>query len=322
MKLSIVSTLYGSAPHLRAFYAAARQAAQELTPDHELVLVHDGSPDDSLNIALELQRHDPSVRIIDLSRNFGHHKAIMTGLAHARGDLVFVIDSDMEEPPGVLATFHEALQANHADVAYGVQRARKGGTLERVGGDLFYSVFNALSDVPLPRNLVVARLMTRRYVDSLLQYRERELVIAGLWEHTGFKQVAVLVDKASTPGSTYSLRRRIEMAVRAVTMFSNKPLVWISYLGAAILAISSAYILYLLSIRIFIGRPPDGYTSLMVSLWFLGGLIVFCLGIIAIYLSVIFVEVKQRPLTVVRDVHEGRPPGTSGSGARGDNHDP
>ena len=114
------------------------KAAEPITDDIELVIVNDGSPDDSLAVALALQRTDPRLVVVDLSRNFGHHKAMMTGLAHATGDLVFLIDSDLEEPPESLALFHQRFAQGDCDVVYGVQEARRGGLVERATGALLF----------------------------------------------------------------------------------------------------------------------------------------------------------------------------------------
>src|SRR5260221_11625066 len=123
MDLSIVTSLYYSAPYLEEFYRRGCESAKNLAQDFEFVLVNDGSPDNSLEVALALHERDHRVRVIDLSRNFGHHKAIMTGLAHARGNLVFMLDCDLEEPPELLGPFHKAMLKHNADVAYGVQTA-------------------------------------------------------------------------------------------------------------------------------------------------------------------------------------------------------
>src|SRR5438034_8137613 len=181
MELSIVTTLYRSAPYVRDFYTRASQAASSLTSSYEIVFVNDGSPDDSLERAIEIQRQDPRVRIIDLSRNFGHHKAMMTGLERATGDLAFLIDSDLEEDPAWLRQFRATLADTNADVVYGVQTRRKGNWFERATGYIYYALFNALLEHPLPRNMVTARLMTRRYVDQLVRHRDREVCVAGLW---------------------------------------------------------------------------------------------------------------------------------------------
>ena len=194
-ELSIVTTLYGSAAHLERFYQRMSAAASRITSDYELILVDDGSPDRSLDIAISFCARDARVRVVELSRNFGHHRAMMTGLARARGELVFLIDCDLEEQPEWLETFHTQLQTSGADVVYGVQDARRGSWFERISGQLFYKIFNLLSDYPVPSNVSTARLMRRPYVRSLVAHRDRELFIAGLWAATGYRQVAVPVTK-------------------------------------------------------------------------------------------------------------------------------
>ena len=304
MRLSIVTTLYRSAPYVDEFYERAVAAARALTSDYELVFVNDGSPDDSLERARRLVSRDGRVRVIDLSRNFGHHRAMMTGLAHSRGELVFLIDSDLEEDPELLGRFHEALETSDVDVVYGVQETRKGSLGERVTGRLFYAAFNLLADIQLPRDVLVARLMTRRYVDSLVAHEERELLIAGLWQTTGYAQLPITVVKHATSETTYTLRQKLRLLTRGITAFSNRPLLFIAALGAGILALSAVWIVYLLAVLLFAGEPPAGFTSILVSLWFLGGMIIFSIGVVAIYISVIFTETKGRPYTIVRETYE------------------
>jgi putative glycosyltransferase len=303
MDLSIVTTLYCSAPHLEEFYVRLCAAAEGVATNFEIILVNDGSPDDSLQKAISLYRNDKRIKVIELSRNFGHHKAIMTGLAHACGDLVFLVDSDLEEEPELLEAFYLTLRETSADVVFGVQQKRKGGLLERVGGAIFYKIFNTLSTHSIPRNVLTARLMSRKYVRALVEHREREMMIAGLWTLTGFKQVSLPVRKLQRSGSTYTLRRRVGQTVNAITSFSSKPLEMIFYLGCAILFLSTIAALLLIIGRLLFGTLLLGWPSLIVSIWLLGGLTIFCLGVIGIYLSKIFIEVKQRPYTIVKDVY-------------------
>jgi putative glycosyltransferase len=157
MELTIVTTMYRSAPYLREFYTRCCTAAEKITLDFEIILVDDGSPDDSLALAVELYELDPRVRVIDLSRNFGHHKAIMTGLAHAQGQTVFLIDCDLELQPEILTQFVDRLRSSGADAVYGVQDTRQDPVLDRFFGRLFYVAFNFLSNEQLPRNLTTAR---------------------------------------------------------------------------------------------------------------------------------------------------------------------
>lgn len=300
VRLSIVSSLYRSAPYLEEFYTRCAAAARQLTPDFEILLVNDGSPDDSLGMALDLRRRDPRVRIIDLSRNFGHHKALMTGLARADGELVFLLDSDLEEDPEWLLDFHAALAASTADVVYGVQEERKGNWFERVSGRVFFDVFNRMLVHPIPANIVTARLMTRRYVRALVSHRDRELCLAGLWVLTGFDQQPLTIRKRSRQQSTYTIRRKISVFVNAVTSFSNRPLIYIFQIGIAVilLSIAAGLLLFYHSLTGRVGVP--GWASIMVSIWFLGGVTIFCVGVIGVYLAKVFTETKDRPYTVIR----------------------
>lgn len=303
MHLSIVTSLYGSAPYLNEFFDRVTGAVEMVTDDYELILVNDGSPDDSLAIAVRLSVRNPRVKVIDLSRNFGQHKAIMTGLMHATGDYVFLVDCDLEEDPELLTLFYETLKNDtDADVAFGVQQNRKGSWWERVSGNVYYSLISALSSTRTPRNIVLARMMTKRYVSNLTSYRESELVLWGLCEWTGFKQIAVPIVKQAKGSTTYTWQRKIALAIRSITAFSDRPLLYISYTGVAVMLLSLALIMRTL-ILYTLGKPPSGYASLIISLWFLGGLTIFCIGIVAIYLSIIFVETKHRPYTIIRDVY-------------------
>jgi putative glycosyltransferase len=300
MTLSVVTTLYRSAPHLDEFHRRVTEAASRLTTDYEIVLVNDGSPDDSLGVALAIHRRDSHVRVVDLSRNFGHYAALMTGLRHARGDRVFMIDSDLEEAPEWLSEFQARLDETGSDVAYGVQRIRRGGWLERGSGWFFYEVVAKRLGVPLPPNVVTARLMSRRFVDALTQFGEREFTILPLCAITGFAQEPVLVQKLSRGRSTYTTAHRVAALVNSITSFSNRPLILVFYLGCLIMSVAGAAALVLVWRRIMGGVGVPGYASLVVSVWFLGGLMVFCIGLVGIYLAKVFVEVKQRPSAIVR----------------------
>ncbi len=304
MKFSIVTSLYHSAPYVEEFYARASRAAAAITDDYEIVMVNDGSPDNALEMAVGLHERDPRVKVVDLSRNFGHHKAMMAGLAHSQGDYVFLLDCDLEEEPELLGVFYATLQAHpDADVIYGVQKVRQHPWSYRLFAGLYFTLFNLLSDHKIPPNLITARLMTRRYVESLLLHREQLPVIAGLWTITGYKQIAVPVEKRYKGNSSYNFRKRAAIFINSLVSFSSKPLYYIAYMGLFITFISLVYVVYLVLMKLFGATPPPGWTSLVASVWFLGGLIIFSLGVIGIYLSVIFTETKTRPYVIVRKVY-------------------
>lgn len=304
MKLSIVATLYQSAAYVVEFVQRAKVAGKALVgDDYEIVLVNDGSPDNSLELAVGLCEQNSHLIVVDLSRNFGHHKAMMTGLAHAKGELVFLIDSDLEEEPEWLEAFAQQMKQDRSDVVYGVQERRKGNWFERWSGQWFYRFFKALTGLALPENVVTTRLMARRYVNALLCHQEREVFMAGLWHITGFDQRPLVIRKHHTSETTYTFRRKMSLLVNSVTSFSNAPLVSIFYIGVAISLFALAYIVYLVTHWLFLAKPMSGWTSVMASIWLLGGMVISFIGVVGIYLSKIFSETKQRPYTIVRQIY-------------------
>ena len=304
MKRSIVATLYQSSPHIEEFYQRASAAAHELVGnDYEFIMVNDGSPDNSLELTIQLARSDAHIIVVDLSRNFGHHKAMLAGLSHAKGEKIFLIDSDLEEEPEWLQMFSRKMEQVDCDVVFGVQKKRKGGVFERLSGWLFYKIFNPLTGLALPKNPVTARLMTRRYLNALLLHEEREISIGGLFLITGFEQLPLEIEKHSTSVSSYTLGRKMAVMVDSITSFSSKPLVGIFYIGVIILVLASANVTYLVLNWMLFSTPLSGWTSVMASIWFLGGLVVMFIGVVGIYLSKIFTESKQRPNTIIRKIY-------------------
>lgn len=308
MKVSVVSTLYGSAPHIAEFVERTRVELQKLTSDYEIVLVDDGSPDDSLRTALRLMASEPRLKVVELSRNFGHHKAMMTGLEHAAGDLVFLIDVDLEEPPELLTPFHEKLTAEKLDVVYGLQEGRKGGLVERVFGWIAWKILAVTVPIRIPENHSTVRLMTRDYVQALVRHKEHKTAIGGLWVITGFRQLGYPFRKGQRSVSSYSFRARLFALLDSVTSFSEIPLYVVFYIGLIVIFIS-ALIASLLIIRKVTGAVLSGWVSTLLSVWLLGGLTIFSIGVVGLYISRIFIETKNRPYTIVRKIHE---PGAGG----------
>jgi putative glycosyltransferase len=308
MDLTIVTSLYQSAPHLREFHTRMKAACEDLRCSYEMVLVNDGSPDDSLAVALEIREVDPRVVIVDLSRNFGHHHALMAGIAHASGDRIFLIDCDLEEDPAWLSGFASRMAETGADVVYGVQRSRQGSPYRRLSGTAFWMVFNFLSEVKVPKNPCTVRLMSRRYAQAVLTLRDRSLFLAGNFAWAGFRQVGMDLDKTPRRSrSSYGVSRLVGLFVNAVTSFSSRPLVLAFFLGSLMSMASAGFGLVLVIRKIL--NPQTvllGYASMMVTLWFLGGLVIFFLGLIGLYLARIFGEVKERPPYIVRELYPRR----------------
>ncbi len=301
MKLSIVTTLYKSAPYIDEFYDRMSRCAKKITDDYEIIFVNDGSPDNVLVLAQALYQKDPHVIVIDLSRNFGHHRAVMTGLSHAQGDFVFFIDVDLEERPELIEEYWAKMSEDKvADVVYGLQIKRKGTLFEKTAGWLFYVIRNWLSSENLPRNISGSRLMTHRYVKSLVLFQERELHLGGLWHMTGYRQITVPIKKEYKGKTSYTIGKRVGLAINGLTSVSSKPLILIFYVGLAIFCTTVLVSIVLIVKKLFFSHVLSGWTSLMVSVWLLGGLIILFVGIIGIYLSKVFTETKSRPYTIVR----------------------
>ena len=305
MKLSIVTTLYFSEGYINEFYERISKVVKdEVGENFEIILVDDGSPDDSLNQACEIAKIDNRVKVIELSRNFGHHKAMMTGLKYASGDLIFLLDSDLEERPEYLKYFLEEMYKTDSDVIFGVQDSRKGKRFEKFSGAVFWKFIQLITGLPFQKNLSTIRLMTRNYVNALIQHNEHEIFIAGLWLITGFKQSPVLISKSHKSKTSYSFRAKISLLINSITSFSNKPLIAIFYAGFLIFISSLGYIFYLIYTKLFLMQSLPGWTSVMASVWFLGGLIISFLGVIGIYLSKMFIETKNRPYSIIKKIHQ------------------
>lgn len=308
MKLSTVTTLYKSTDYIYEFYSRVTLEAKKITEDYEIIFVDDGSPDDSLSKAIKLCEKDSHVKVIELSKNFGHHKAIMTGLAHANGDYVFLIDSDLEEDPALLSEFWEELNSNkqNFDLVYGVQNNRKGRLLEKFSGWLFYKIFNFLSDVKIPNNFITIRLMKKNYVKNLTSFKEKQIVFSILTVLTGFKSKEIIVRKKNSSPTTYSFLSKVDLIIKCVTASSPKFLNLAFYLGLMITANSFFFISYLIIKKLFFDSALEGWISIMTSIFFFGGLIILFIGILGIFVSEIFYEVKNRPLTIIKKIHENK----------------
>jgi putative glycosyltransferase len=229
----------------------------------------------------------------------------MTGLRHASGELVFLIDSDLEESPELLETFFQEMQIKQdVDVVFGIQNRRKGNWFERFSGIVFYKVLSILSSIEYPANTFTARLMTRRYVDSVLSYQEKELDIWGVFVLTGYNQLGVVATKGFKGKSSYSLYKKIRMAIEIITSLSHRPLYFTFMLGVVTNVISAIIIGSLIYNKLVHNIDVEGWASILASVWLFGGLILLVLGVIGIYLSKIFLEIKNRPLSLIKKIYD------------------
>jgi len=306
--LSIVTTLYKSERFLDRFVAQCRLAMADINcNNYELIFVNDGSPDHSLDKVLNLKETNNNIVAVDLSRNFGHHYAIMAGLSYSTGDYVFLIDCDLEVPPTQIPVFYNSIiHDKETDVVYGIQETRKGSFIERTVGGLFYNFFNSLTDTQIPENLLTERIMSRRYVDELIKMGDKNIFMAGMMQWVGFKQLPITIKKGLREGkSTYTLGKRISLSMQAITSFSSYPLIMLFKFGFFISTLSvltGAY--FLIQKLIYPEIVLSGFTFLIVVLLFSVGIIISSLGILGIYIDKLFNQTKNRQTFIVKDIYK------------------
>lgn len=317
MKVSIVTSLYVSAPYIREFHARHLACLEQLGVEYEFVFVDDGSPDESREVARLLAGEWPNIKLICLSRNFGQYAAMFAGLAHATGDYVCALDCDLEEPPENLTAMYRIMQEDpDIDVVYGVVQQRSGGFVRKFLSNCFVRFLSSVSNVNIPQNQGWQRLMTRDYVRALLRHSEAETLPAGLMVLTGFNQKPFPMEKTYKGSTSYSLRKRMRLAVNAITAFSSRPLELISLFGIAVTFVSFVAIAVLIGLKLAGHTYDVGWPSLIVSIWCVGGLILTSVGMVGIYLAKVFNQVKNRPLYVVKRVIESAPRASSEAEAR------
>ena len=308
MKLSVVTTLYRSKGFLEVFLKEIISAIKIIDiDDFELIFVNDGSPDDSVKYLLERKKDISQIKIIDLSRNFGHHYAIQAGLNYASGDYIFLIDNDLESPPSVLVDFYNEIKKDATlDVVYGFQETRKGNFIEKKAGSIFWVLINKLSDTKIPHNILTERLMTKQYVNELLRLQDVNLFLGGMMHWIGFNQKGLAIKKGLREGaSTYSLKKRAELMLQAITSFSGKPLEWLFYSGLIISFFSIIFICFLITKKIIYQNTVEiGWTSIIAINVLILGIISTFLGIIGIYISKIFKQVQSRPNVIIKKIYE------------------
>lgn len=307
MKLSVVSTLYNSRPYLEEFLSKLMGAINILKiGDFEIIFVNDGSPDNSMDFLLSKKSEISEIKIINLSRNFGHHNAMQAGLKFSEGDYIFLIDNDLETSPHFLIECFKKINDNKEyDVVYGFQEERKGKFIESVGGSLFWWLINKFSEVKIPKNILTERLMTRNYLNSLLQLGDANLFLGGMMYWTGYSQIGIPVKKSLRTGNnTYSTRKRFDLMIQAVTSFTGKPLEYLFYLGLLITFGSLIFIIYLIFQKLIMGDSVQlGWTSIIAINILSLGIISSFLGLIGLYIFKVFRQSQNRPNFIVENIY-------------------
>ena len=305
-RLSIVAPCYNEEACLDVLYRRVSEAARQVAGDsYEVVLVDDGSRDRTWEMIEALAREDRHVLALKLSRNHGHQLALSAGLDLCRGELILIIDADLQDPPELIGPMIEKMEAEQADVVYAMRSQRKGETwAKRLTAKLFYRLLSLASDgTPIPLDTGDFRLMTRRALDVLQSMPEQSRFIRGMVAWIGFRQVPFLYDRAERHAgeSKYPLGKMIRFALDAVTGFSTAPLRFASHVGLALTGASLLLFVYV-AIGFLSGSAVQGWTSTMLVVVLLGAVQMFVLGMIGEYLGRLYVESKRRPLYLVADV--------------------
>jgi len=272
--------------------------------EFELIFVDDGSKDRTPEILRELQIEDGRIRVLRLSRNFGHQVAITAGIEHATGEAVAVIDADLQDPPEVLLEFVAKWQDGY-DVVYGVRSEREGETAFKLWtAKAFYRLIGRLSDTEIPLDAGDFRLIDRRVVDALLSMPERDRFVRGMVSWLGFSQISVPYRRAARfAGKTkYPLLKMLKFATDGIVSFSILPLRLATWIGFLASGLSMLGILVVLAERYFgVFGLVKGWSSTVIAVLFIGGVQLVCMGIIGEYVGRIYGETKRRPLYVVRE---------------------
>ncbi len=307
--ISVVVPCYNEYAVLEDLYARLTAAAESWDEPFEVIVVDDGSNTETWNRLSEIHERDGRWRLVRFSRNFGHQTAVSAGLSYASGEAVLVIDADLQDPPEILHEFLAKWREGY-EVVYGVRCNRKEGFLKRACYSAFYRILASLSDVSIPLDAGDFCLMDRRVVDLLCSFPEQNRFVRGLRAWTGFRQVGLLYNRQARAAGEpqYNFRRLVKLAVDGVFSFSTAPLRFVTRLGFLISTLAMAGTLFSLVQRVFadafaqVGlRPVPGFATIVISLLFLGGIQLICLGVIGEYVGRIYEQVKQRPLWIVRE---------------------
>lgn len=297
-RLSLVIPVFNEAENILPLHT---RLTKVLKHSSEIIFIDDGSTDNSLQVITALHQQDNKVKAVSFSRNFGHMAALTAGLDIASGDAVITLDADLQHPPELIPELVKQWE-NGAEVVNTIRKETKGaGQLKGLTANLFYWLINRIARIDLPAGGADYRLLDRKAVDYLKRLRERSRFLRGLISWIGFRQTCVEYEAdARTAGkSKYSFGKMFSFALDGITSFSAVPLRISTYLGLTVAGLSFFYILYAVYIRLFTDRAIEGWTSVLVTVLFIGGIQLIFLGVIGEYLSRVFEEAKQRPLYII-----------------------
>jgi glycosyltransferase involved in cell wall biosynthesis len=312
-KYSIVIPIYNEQESFAALVARLREVMDELDGPAEVVLVDDGSQDDSYQLMTAANREDPRFKVLQLSRNFGHQVAITAGMDASSGQAVIVMDADLQDPPQVILEMAKRWQEGY-EVVYAVREKREGETLfKKTTATLFYSLLRRLAEIEQPVDVGDFRLVDRKALDAFLSMRESNRYVRGMFSWIGFRQTAVPYARAGRQAgrSKYPLRKMLRLAADGVVGFSTAPLRLAMAAGLLMAVASVCYGIVAIALKVAGLRYVPGYASLLVTITFLSGIQLIVIGMVGQYVARIYDEARGRPLYLVRDA---RGLGSSGNG--------
>lgn len=305
VKLSIVVPCYNEAENIPILYQKLVHVLIGMQCDYEILFIDDGSIDASISVLKKISRKDPSVHIVELSRNFGHQAAICAGLDCAAGDAVITMDADLQHPPDLIPEMVKQWNEGY-DIVYTIRRDPPDlAPLKRWTSRVFYWLINMVVQEKIPKNAADFRLLDRKVVEEFRRLPERTKFIRGLVSWIGFRQYAMTYEAAKRNAGTtkYNFLKMVRFALDGITSFSAFPLHIATFAGLVISFLSFFYLLYVVGIKLFTADAVPGWASVTVAVLFLGGVQLICLGIIGGYLNRVYIEVKNRPVYVIRSTH-------------------
>ncbi|MCU1233360.1 MAG: glycosyl transferase, family 2 [Candidatus Solibacter sp.] len=306
VRVTVVSPCYNEASVLPQFHARVSEVCRRVVPDYEIVLVDDGSSDETWAIMSALAARDPHLVCVSLSRNHGHQLALTAGLHYCRGERILIIDSDLQDPPELLEPMMKVVDDGY-DVVYGMRRTRAGeSSFKKATAFLFYRMLNAFADREIPKDTGDFRLITRRVLEILNAMPENHRFIRGMVSWAGFRQTPFLYDRqARAAGETkYPLRKMLAFALDAITSFSVKPLRLAFYAGMLLSGVSILLLAYSVY-SYFATNTVRGWTSMIALMLIFFSVQFLFIGLIGEYLGRMYLEAKRRPLFVVNNVVYG-----------------
>ena len=300
-QISIIVPVYNESGNLEVFYDRLEKSISEITQSYQIIFVNDGSTDDSLLKIIELSINNKNVFYINLSRNFGHQIAVSAGLEYSDAKCTVIIDSDLQDPPELITKLYEKYKEGF-DVVYAKRKKRKGESfLKRITAKVYYRLLKKIVSFEIPLDAGDFRLLSKKVVDAINKMPEQNKFLRAQIAWLGFKQTFVLFDRdtRNQGKSGYTYGKMIRLAFDGITGFSDKPLLFVSRLGFIISCFSFLVIIYAIFSHYVLEQTITGWTSLIISAAFIGGIQLLSIGVIGEYISRINVNVKRRPLFIV-----------------------